>query len=91
MERGGGEERGAHCKKSSGRCLLHILSPPHLPPLPPVLPPPVLQPEKFTDSAAFEEEYSMQTMDGVSALHAVLRWEEEEGKGGTACRRPLFC
>ena len=32
-----------------------------------------MQPDKFPDSAAFEEEYSMQTMDGVSALHAVLR------------------
>ena len=34
-----------------------------------------VQPDKFPDSAAFEEEYSMQTMDGVSALHAVLRYE----------------
>ncbi|GAX85223.1 hypothetical protein CEUSTIGMA_g12643.t1 [Chlamydomonas eustigma] len=32
-----------------------------------------LEPDKFPDSEAFEEEYSTQTMDGVSSLHAVLR------------------
>jgi hypothetical protein len=31
------------------------------------------QPDKFPDSEVFEEEYSTQTMDGVSSLHAVLR------------------
>ncbi|KAG1670418.1 hypothetical protein FOA52_010153 [Chlamydomonas sp. UWO 241] len=32
-----------------------------------------LEPQKFHDADAFEEEYSLQTMDGVSGLHAVLR------------------
>mmetsp|Transcript_15385 Transcript_15385/g.45299 ORF Transcript_15385/g.45299 Transcript_15385/m.45299 type:complete len:1328 (-) Transcript_15385:31-4014(-) len=32
-----------------------------------------LEPAKFPDGDAFEAEYSMQTMDGVSGLHAVLR------------------
>lgn len=40
-----------------------------------------LQQDKFPDSDVFEQEYSLQTMDGVSGLHSVLRWARGRGAG----------
>lgn len=33
-----------------------------------------LEPDKFPESDAFEKEYELESMDGVSGLHAVLRY-----------------